>query len=200
MIGKRLALLAVALILVALVFPGMFGPPLGAHNAGPKATAKNDGTQLATAIKQYYEDYGQYPCDPTTGGDENDYFVTGGTGQAKLFNILRAYDKDPSVKDYNSRGTIYLDVPNAKDPAHPRSGIGPDGVWYDPWGHPYLVKIDSNYNGTVLNPYTANADPAKLEMGVIVWSLGADGKGAASTTGNGDKDTGIYRDDVVSWK
>jgi hypothetical protein len=78
--------------------------------------------------------------------------------------------------------------------------LGSDGAWYDPWGHPYLVKIDSNYNGIVLNPYSANAGDAKVKTGVIAWSLGADGKGATSATGGGDINTGIFYDDVLSWQ
>jgi len=89
---------------------------------------------------------------------------------------------------------------DVKDPTLPKSGIGPDGALYDPWGHPYLVKIDSNYNGSILNPYDENAGPKKIAAGAIVWSLGPNGKGATLPSGNGDKNAGVNNDDVTSWQ
>jgi hypothetical protein len=170
------------------------------HPAGRslKAEAKSDETQLVTAIKAFYTDYGYYPCEKSTGDDTTDYFAATGAEQGQLIDILRATNS-PIVKKWNPQMTVYLDVPFAKDLNHPISGLGSDGAWYDPWGHPYLVKIDSNYNGIVLNPYSANAGDAKLKTGVIAWSLGADGKGATSSTGGGDVNTGVFYDDVLSW-
>lgn len=34
----------------------------------------------------------------------------------------------------------------------------------------------------------------------IVWSLGRDGKGATGAVGAGDKNTRIYKDDLISWQ
>ena len=195
-----LAGICFGLLMVGLCFPQIIWGSGGAHNAAPRASAKNDTTQLVTAIKQFYTDYGYYPCNETSGGDENDYFATGRAAQAKVVNILRAWTIDADAAKYNTRDTIYLDVPNAKNPSNPKSGIGPDGVWYDPWGNPYLIRIDSNNKGEVLNPYSANAGDATLKVGVIVWSLGPDGKGATSATGNGDKNAGANLDDVLSWQ
>ena len=172
------------------------------HPAGGslKAAARYDETQFANAITQFYADYGYYPCNKNTGGDANDYLINGGPGEAQLFKILADNEADnPIIKKMNPRGTIYLDVPSVRDPVKPKSGIGPDGVWYDPWGNPYLIKIDNNYNGIILNPYSANAGPAQLKLGVIVWSLGPDGQGATSPTANGDKNKGIFQDDVTTW-
>jgi len=90
-----------------------------------------------------------------------------------------------------------------KDPANPRSGIGTAaanlGQYFDPWGKPYNVEIDGGYNNTVANPYTANAGASPLQIGVIAWSLGKDGSGAIAA-GSGDKNTGVYEDDVISWQ
>ena len=61
------------------------------------------------------------------------------------------------------------------------------------------MEIDGGYDNTVANPYTANAGPANLQLGVIAWSLGADGSGATAAA-SGDKNMGVYADDVISWQ
>jgi len=196
---RRFTMTHISVLLVILVLLGLMIPAIHGPSRGIKTEALNDETQFVTAINAFYTDYGYYPCEKNNGDDSKDYFANGGPDEAKLLNILRANENDASVTKFNPKHTIYLDVPMARDRDHPMSGIGPDGVWYDPWGNPYLVKIDSNYKGTVLNPYSANAGIPKLPDGVIVWSLGPDGKGATSATGNGDRNTGFNRDDVLSW-
>jgi hypothetical protein len=181
-------------ILMGLLLPGG-----GSQYAARKAQARNDETQLVTAIKAFYTAYGYYPCEKNPGDDTTDYFAATGPAQGKLIDILRATNS-PTVKKYNPQMIVYLDEPFVRDFDHPKGGIGPNGAWYDPWGSLYLVKIDSNYNGSILNPYSANAGDAKLKTGAIAWSIGRDGKGAISATGGGDRNTGVYNDDVLSWQ
>jgi hypothetical protein len=190
----KISFVLVVILLLALILPAI-------HPAGRslKAEAKSDETQLVAAIDAFYTDYGYYPCEKNAADDTTDYFAATGATQAKLMDILRAANS-PTVKKYNPKMTIYFDAPFVRDFNHPKSEIGADGAWYDRWGNPYLVKMVSNYNGFVLNPYSANAGPTHLKTGVIVWSLGPDGKGATSSTGNGDKDAGFNEDDVVSWQ
>ena len=70
------------------------------------------------------------------------------------------------------------------------------GQYFDPWGSNYVIRIDGDYNNQVPNPYTANAGATpNLFIGVIAWSLGADGAG-----GSGDKNSGTAADDVISWQ
>jgi hypothetical protein len=72
--------------------------------------------------------------------------------------------------------------------------------YYDPWGQPYNLEIDGGYDNAVANPYTANAGAIpNLQLGVIAWSLGTDGQGATAAA-SGDKNTGVYADDVISWQ
>ena len=63
-----------------------------------------------------------------------------------------------------------------------------------------MVEVDGNYDNAVANPYTANAGATpNLSIGVIAWSLGIDGSGALAAA-SGDKNVGIYADDVISWQ
>jgi type II secretory pathway pseudopilin PulG len=198
----RLELL-VALILI-LMFMALIPAAINHPDVQARRTAAlSDERQLVAAIQAFYTDYGDYPCETNTAGDENDYFTNGAPGQAKLITILCGAEAGgatgSAITKFNPHQSAYIDVPRVKNASHPRSGIGGDGAWYDPWGNPFLVKIDSNYNGTILNPYSSNAGPAQLKAGVIVWSLGPDGEGATSATGNGDKNTGVFEDDIISW-
>ena len=94
------------------------------------------------------------------------------------------------------------------------STSGNDGDWYDPWGYPYIVAVDANYNGYVDNgggatiallSYTSSSvnyittsvtgATAALQTGCIAGSFGADhGQGA----GGNKNYTGS--DDVLSFQ
>jgi hypothetical protein len=99
----------------------------------------------------------------------------------------------------NPRQIVFINPPFVKNDAagFRRSGIASDGQYYDPFGTPYRLQIDGNYDNTFNNPYIADsgAGPASLTIGVISWSLGKDGT-------LGTNSDGIYNnsDDVISWQ
>jgi prepilin-type N-terminal cleavage/methylation domain-containing protein len=79
---------------------------------------------------------------------------------------------------YNPQQTPFFNAKVAVDTNSP--GIGPDYVFRDPWGSPYIITMDLNYNN---NCYDATLDsmyvlegntPAHLTVPgeAIVWSLG----------------------------
>jgi hypothetical protein len=116
-----------------------------------------------------------------------------------IFYALRAIGRGTNLNDAaNPRKIVFLTVPDAKDPAAPRSGIKiSDGQWYDPWGQTYRIAIDGTYDNQIANPYgsTGGAGSDPIRAGVIAWSLGKDGK--LGKNGDG-KLTGS--DDVISWQ
>ena len=121
--------------------------------------AKNDLTQIVTAVNAYYTEYGKYPI------------VTDDTpiaNTADLFYTLRAIASGTANTGNaaNPRKIVFISPPDAKDQTNPRGGIKTsDGQWYDPWGTTYKVVIDGNYDNTVPNPYGNNngagADPVR---------------------------------------
>ena len=60
--------------------------------------------------------------------------------------------------------------------------------------------MDNNYNGTLENPYSSNAGFNPIQQGALAWSVGKDLAGAVAATGGGDKKTGTFDDDVISWQ
>ena len=223
---ELLTVIAIIAILMGLLLPALNA----AKNAAKKASAKSDLTQFVNAVKQFYTDYGTYPIILTGSGDveygassdsttpyhnqdvvnvlraDNTYTITGGTGTGL---------------SVNTRGVVYLDVPLVKDNSNPKSGLGSGsttggpapnskgGDWFDPWGMPYIIAIDGNYDGYIqgtgitllgysqgsVNYGTWNSAPA-VQTGCIGGTFGSDHvQGSVSNPKNYSGS-----DDVLSWE
>ena len=191
---ELLVVIVIVAVLMGLAFPVF----QGVMNSAKKTQAKNDVTQIVTAVNAFYTEYGQYPCTAQSGTDSADFISNDDAKRQALFDNLRV--PIPSAPPAtNPRAIAFLQVPAVKnDTAGQRkAGVGSNGVFYDPWGQPYAVKIDNNYNATVANVYDANtgAGPGTLNVGVIAWSLGKDQIG-----GTGNKGSAGSKDDVISWQ
>ena len=193
---ELLVVITVIAILMALLFPAF----RGVQDQAKRTQAKNDATQVVTAINAFYTEYGQYPCGAQTGADAEDFFAADDNANNVLFDILQGDPNNGNVQTYNPKAIPFMQPTIAKDLANPRSGIGGNGRLYDPWGSCYRVRMDNNYSGFVENPYSSNAGFNPIQSGVIAWSIGKDLDGAKTATGGGDKKTGIYDDDVISWQ
>ena len=166
-----------------------------------KVEARSTELQIVTAIKNYQTEYGMYPVPPNTVNQDVTYGESSPT-TATLMDVLRADGlslDSASGGNLNPRGIVYFEMAPAKNLSKPKSGIGSDGFPYDPWGRTYFLTVDSNYDNSVVNPYTANAGFNPLSLGVIVWSFGPDGKSNAGS-GSADKNVGTQMDDVLSWQ
>ena len=199
---ELLVVIAIIAILIGLLFPAF----IAAQNQAKRTQAKNDLTQIVTAVNAFYTEYGMYPL---PSGTTTDYIYgpAGPNTNAFLFDELRACTASDTTTCFaaatlNTRQIVFISPPIAKNPSQPKSGIGTTvskGQYFDPWGTPYNVEIDGNYDNQITtNPYvdtdnSAGASP--LHLGVIGWSFGSDG--TAGTGGNA-----IYKnsDDVISWQ
>ena len=199
---ELLIVIAIIAVLAGLAFPAF----QSVQTAARKTQAKNDVTQIVSAINAFYTEYGQYPwtANTTVTDDTTDFFAGDDDNNNKLFDILRGDPANGTVQTYNPRAIAFFQPPVAKDPNLPKSGIGGNGRMYDPWGATYRVRMDNNYNNKLENPYTANTgagfDPVNL--GAIAWSTGKDLDGAkAGGKGNGGaKSSTTSNDDVISWQ
>ena len=62
------------------------------------------------------------------------------------------------------------------------------------------IRIDTDYDNQVSNPYAQNAGSSPLlRSSVIAWSFGKDGL-SQSVTIPSDKNTGTNKDDIISWQ
>jgi hypothetical protein len=132
--------------------------------------------------------------------------------------------KDYSFSDTNSDViAILMDYDGLGNPGHTRNpqknsflhanmkpGNGPglsstDYCFRDPWGNPYIMAFDLNYDNKVSMDLTAgDSNPDQfytpypyqnVQRAVIIWSKGPDG---LATKGNGY--TGVNKDNIRSWE
>ena len=187
---ELLVVIAIIAVLAGLSFP-VFS---SIQNTAKKTQAKNDLTQIVTAVNAFYTEYGKYPLatvDTTYG--------KAAPVNNLLFDVLRAKNATE-----NPRQIIFISPPDVRNPTKPQSGIGTDaanvGQYFDPWGTPYHVKIDGNYDNQLTNPYSANAGSTSLQAGVIAWSFGKDAVSDSTSTTALDKNSSKNKDDVISWQ
>jgi prepilin-type N-terminal cleavage/methylation domain-containing protein len=193
---ELLVVIAIIAILVGLLFPAF----KAVQNQARQTQAKNDLTQIVNAVNAYYTDYGKYPLVTT-----DTVYGPAGSLNDGLFYTLRAVAMGANAGDVaNPRKIVFINPPYVKDPANPRSGIGTTtgaGQYYDPWGTPYRIAIDGDYNNSLTNPYGNNqgAGPSPATIGGISWCLGKDQVLGSTPPSNGN---GIYTnsDDVISWQ
>jgi prepilin-type N-terminal cleavage/methylation domain-containing protein len=174
-----------------------------------KTQAKNEEQQIVAAVNAFYTEYGKYPlvtADTTING-------TSTPSNSDLFFTLRGVSGGANAANaVNTRAIVFIQPPASKDQTTPRSGIKTsttDSTWYDPWGKPYNVMIDGNYDNTLANPYADNPGGATLYFGVIVWSFGKSGQlgGGPAATGppaftaeGGTLNNFSGSGDVISWQ
>ncbi|MBI4658485.1 MAG: type II secretion system protein [Verrucomicrobia bacterium] len=118
----------------------------------------------------------------------------------------------------NTQKTPFLDAKEVDGLQTP--GIGPDGVYRDPWGNPYIVTLDLNYDGQCRDGFfrydavsrdpkggptqglnglftaKAGANTFENRTEVMVWSLGPDGMASPQQSAN----VGFNKDNILSWK
>jgi type II secretory pathway pseudopilin PulG len=184
---------ALVVIFVVAILLGLLIPGSRVGSAALKAQAMNDLTQICTATRAFYTDYGHYPIDQKVRWNGN--AVYGFPGQSRhnsdVINSLRADGTDPGPNFHNAintNSTIYLDVPYVRNLANPRSALGTGketnrfgatvpGEFYDPWGTPFIILIDAHGGGCDLNliysGYPTSVHPRTDVTGI---SLGADAK------------------------
>jgi prepilin-type N-terminal cleavage/methylation domain-containing protein len=199
---ELLVVIAIIAILIGLLFPAF----RAVQNQAKQAQAKNDLTQIVNAVNAYYTDYGRYPLVTA----DTSYGPAGSLND-NLFYTLRAVASGANGGDAaNPRKIVFISPPYVKDPARPRSGIGTTtgaGQYYDPWGTPYMIRIDGGYDNQLPNPYTLNAGGTTVggvtvlqATGVIAWSFGGDTQSQSIPGPAPDKNAGVNADDVISWQ
>src|SRR5437762_8595074 len=100
---ELLIVISIIIILMGLLFPAF----RGAQDQAKKVQAKNDLTQIVTAVSAYYTEYGKYP--PVASDD------TAITNNAELFNVLRGLSGG-TANDANPRKIVFITLPDVKDP------------------------------------------------------------------------------------
>lgn len=170
--------LVVVAALVAIAIPAA-GYVL---NRAREIQAKAVMERLSDAIHGYKEIYHHYPQVVESSGDVT--FDT--SAPCELFNIL-APPATTNPPEKNPKGITFFDTMPRKGFA----GVTASGGLLDPWGSPYHIRMDTDGDGFVDNPFADQKDESpKLPLGAIIWSSGPD-------YGNSNRN---HADDLKSWK
>lgn len=187
---EMLVVISIIAILMGLAFPAF----QSVQNSAKRTQAKNDITQIVTAVNAFYTEYGRYPV---LAGNATGTYDEKNNDQ--LFNVLTARADQGEQLGLNPKRIQFIIMPTAKNASKPVSGQAPSGPyqykWVDPWGMPYFVRVDFDYDNNIPNPYSSNAGFPDINVGCISWSLGKDSKG-----GSADKNSVDSKDDILSWQ
>ena len=153
---ELLVVIAIIAILIGLFFPAFSA----VQNQARKAQAKNDLTQIVNAVNAYYTEYG------------NNLFPSGqpqiitpmdlGATQQTITCFTRWCHRGGSINgsDVNPRKIVFINPPSVKIPQIHVLGFGYDGnrAWsiLRFLGSTDVIRIDSDYNNQLTNPYTAD--------------------------------------------
>ena len=159
---ELLIVIVIIAILAAVSFP-VYGMVMETVR---KTEAKKDVQDLKQSIVRYELEYGKYPY-----GGQQDVEVN--TEDDDIMSILAGVEGHP----LNPRAKVFHEGKLAKDG---RDGVPLGGIYgegdnlrmADPWGQPYYIIIDANYDNKVQNPNPSGAGEAELRQGIIVWSEG----------------------------
>jgi prepilin-type N-terminal cleavage/methylation domain-containing protein len=235
---ELLVVIAIIAILAAILLPALNTP-------GPKIRkASVEMSELRQAIESYHASYGRYPVSSnalywalSATPPKQDFTYSDGSfnhpgipinlNNAEVIAILMDLEKYPdgtaTVNQNHVKNTQQIKILNAKMVSDPNApGVNANGVYRDPWGNPYIISMDLNFDDkcsdaiyrrravsqqTAGNPTGRNGlsnpvdssgatDDYVYNGGVMIWSFGPDGKFDPNLPAN----SGVNKDNVLSWK
>src|SRR6266705_473150 len=152
--------LLIVILIIGILIVFSFPVFKGVLDRAKKVQAKNDLTQIVTAVNAYYTEYGKYPivisgADVTFTGTAAG--TSSGSSNAALFDVLRNNTSGingPTVTSLNPRQIVFVQPSVVRNTSRPMLGVVPNGstgavIWYYTWGSHYNVAIDGNYNNVV---------------------------------------------------
>ena len=226
---ELLTVIAIIAILAALLLPVINYAIVVAKEKEARLQAQ----AIASAIQQYESTYSRFPVSKATqiAAGTNDYtyggvFATPATpitvgnvtSNSEVIAILMDMTNYPNSSvptvntnyQYNPQQNAFL---NAKIMSDTKTwpGVGPDLVYRDPWGNPYVITMNLSYNGNCEDAFYKSSDVSSnggqglikqpdgnyaFHGGVMVWSAGPDKKISGSKPANQD----VNKDNIVSWQ
>ena len=176
---ELLTVVAIIGILAALIFPAI----KKALEKAEITKATTEVNAIETAWKAYFNEYGKWPCSPSSpfaclsgsgpqNGPEDGTGVIFDHAFVSLMQGRTVDDAPYQAAQDNPKGVSFLNI-SAKSIK--------GGNYIDPWGQPYRMKFDLDYDNIVKTNSSGGVTNT-----VMVWSYGPDGQNNT-------------KDDVRSW-
>ncbi len=208
---ELLVVVGILAILAGLVIPAV----VGAKQQGRITQARADMSSLRTAFEGMYRDYNRmakknnssYELGSQTFSEKPSssgcITIMETSANANYCNVIAELSVPASLStpSLNKRRIKYLDPRPEYDPSQgPTSGKNPDNTWLDPWGNPYMIRINVDGSEQIVDPSDSTK---KLSGRIIIWSLGPDGESGADASGDsgsGDNAKEQAKDNIPGWK
>ncbi len=182
--GFTLVELLVVISIIVVLAAMSFGAANMAINKAKRLQSTNDARNLQQGVENFAREYSRLP----DFGAQGDEARTEGEAGAELLTILLGKE-EVSDSMQNKRQIAFVNFKENSNKnkggliyTNKGSGGRPEGL-YDAWGNPFYIKIDTEYDNELEDPFKQGNIIRKT---VIVYSYGADKK-----IGGGD--------DVQTW-
>lgn len=164
--GFTLVELLVVIAIIAVLAAAGFAGGNAAMQRAKKVTAQAAATSVATAVEQFYTEYSALPnVDSQTTTDD-----------PELLNILAGLETGDNIQ--NDRKIRFLTLKEAKKGNRDGVVFSSDGNriqgLYDPWGEPYHVVLDQDYDERITVSPQGSPETTLNGRKVAVYSLGTD--------------------------
>jgi len=189
---ELLVVISIIATLAALLLPAL----AGARERAKVRKATVEINLLVSALRQYQSEYSQMPASQAIADrvPKADYTfgLLNNEPNSVVMVILLDKDVPPNAQHQrNPRHVSSLNVRTASSVESP--GLGPDNVYRDPWGHPYVITVDLNFDQKCADAYYG-----EIKGREAVWSFGPNGRIEPAYNPGSTKD--LNTDNIRSWE
>lgn len=203
---ELLTVIAIIALLAGLLFPAIKSAMLKAEVTKAQVQLSN----LQTAMKSYYTEYGRWPVMDTTVGTVNSNYTY--TVDTNFVALLQGANNTATITGGGSfPPPAFTPVNTSFLQGNPRqirflefksTEVDPLRGYLDPWKQPYYCRFDVSYVNNISDPFASGpsaiiSPDRKVQASFLVWSAGPNAQYDNQDTALGP--SVLNKDNVKSW-